>query len=301
MELKPMSLLDYLGLSANGFRSALSDHYLFNLSDRQAIMTAEDGKPRAYAVVSCQPDHIKLLFLCADPKRRRQGLAKELLRTLLEKTGAKLICPLTAEASCFEEMNGLLTGMGAERTLSSRVYRVDTGMRLWERLDAPEVKRLRDFVLGGTGDLICVPFSQGDPDWKEQLFQSPFTEFENRLDPRPFRSDPCVDWGLSMAAVREGRLCAYTLLTKAGDDTVCFDHISVSKALIGKGAILAPWYASMAAIREQPRIRHFNMMIHDTNDRSLTFTKTLLQGVEIHTTDHYLYQLTADHFPMEDP
>lgn len=297
MELKQMSLLDYLGLSVPGWRSALSDHYLFNLSNRQAIMMVEGGKVRAYAVVSCHPDHITLLFLCTDPAHRRQGLARKLLRTLLERTGADLICPLTAEASCFEEMNSLLTGMGAERVLSSRIYRVDTDQRLWERFDSTDVKRLRDFVLGGAGNLNCIPFSQAAPDLMEQLFQSPFTEFGNRLDPRSFRKDPCVDWDLSMAAVQEGKLCAYTLLAKTGNDTVCFDHISASKALIGKGAIIAPWYASMAAIREQPQIRHFNMMIYDTNDRSLTFTKLLLQGVDIQTTDNYRYQLTTDHHP----
>ena len=292
VELKQMSLLDYLGLSAPGWRSALSDHYLFHLADRQAVMTVEGGKTRAYAVVSRHQDHLMLLFLCTDPEHRRQGLAKEMLRMLLERTGVPLVCPLTVRSSCFEEMDGLLTGMGAERALSSRVYHVDTDQRLWERYDAPEIKRLRDFVLGGTSGLTCIPFSQGDPDLKEQLFQSPFTEFENRLDPRPFRNDPCADWDLSMAAVREGRLCAYTLLAKAGNDTVCFDHISASKAMIGKGVIFAPWYASMAAIREQPQIKRFNLMIHDTNDRSLTFTKLLLQGVDIQAVDNYRYQLT---------
>lgn len=292
MELKRLSLLDYLLLPSGAWRTGLSDYYFSDTEHHAAFGLSEDGIIRSYAIIKVDNRLPVLVFILTDPERRRQGFATRLVRMTAEILKSDMECRMLSSLPCFTEMNGLMEKLGASSSLLGNVYTATVSDRLWARMDKLKMNRMRELILRGGGE--CRSFQQADPYVKKQLFDSPFSEFDNKLDPRPFINNPHVDWELSSAYIRNDRLCAYTLLTRQGQDAVCFEQISVSREAIGKGAVAAPLTTSLEAVRfAVPKIRQFNLEINNGNDSSYSLVMTILKDQGLRITENRLYHIKA--------
>lgn len=292
MELKEMSIWDYLLLPGPAWHTGLSDYYISNSKSIVIFGLTNDGVILSYAIIMTDFQMPILAFILTDPEQRRRGFAACLLRLIMHRLNSGLECRIQPAMQYYPEMNGLMLKLGASASLSSRVYSASVNERLWARMSELKMSRLKDLVLRGGGK--CGSFQQFDTSIKDQLFASPFSAFHNSLNPNVFQSDPHVDWKLSSAMIRNGQLCAYTLITRQGSQAVCFEQIAESSDTVGTGAVIAPLYTSLEAIRvSEPAFKLLNLQILNDNHASRSFVISILQEQRLQIKDTYSYRIPA--------
>ncbi len=93
----------------------------------------------------------------------------------------------------------------------------------------------------------AVPFTALDGSLTEQLRASDRSEYGNTFYPGLYLDEPArrLRPDLSAAAVRDGKLKAYCLVTEGDENTAMFDQISVAADVMGRGVILLPYVTAM--------------------------------------------------------
>ena len=289
MELIRLSVLDYYLLDKS-WRTGLSDYYVSDISRSMVYGLTDDEGVCAYAVIVSQEPLPVLEFVFTVPQRRRRGLAYRLIRMIADTVNSDIQCHLLSSFPSYTEMNGLLNKLGASSSCVGRVYTSAVNARLWERMDEMRMVRLKDMILRGGGE--CSSLAEADPSVIKQLADSPFSAFRNHLDPRALLDNPHLDKTFSSVYLRDSRLCAYTLLTGQNGGSICFEQISESEDMIGKGAVMAPLCLSLEALRAAtPEISRFSLQINKDNRDSYSFVMSILKDQDLSITDNYIYRI----------
>jgi len=286
LQIDELYLLQYSILLPQSWRSPLSDYFmrLAAAGEGKAFLLRKDDAFAGYAILVAENHGWVLKYLYIAPECRRQGCAKYFIRQLVERMPQYLRIHLVESLPCFEILCSCLQKLGFRANDTSCVYAVPVDDVLWARMDELKMTRMKEMLLRGGSE--CVTFAKMSEDIRQQLLHSTTGEFSNTLDPAEFMRNPAarLDENLSVALVRDGKLRAYTLITRPSVGTVSVEQIAETHSDIGSGKIVAPLCETLEAMRRDPKIDHMQLTISDSNFRSYRFVMEVLKGTNIHTT-----------------
>ena len=123
----------------------------------------------------------------------------------------------------------------------------------------------------------AVSFGELDEDLLTQLKLSDRSEYANIFHPSMYLENPAhkLSRELSFAAVNEGKLSAYCLVTMGDERSAMFDQISVSAGELGMGVILLPYVFSMERFFEMGLENAYYAM-YGSNERANAFRDKIL-------------------------
>ena len=137
-----------------------------------------------------------------------------------------------------------------------------------------------------------VSFDALDEELLNQLRCSDRSEYANMFHPTLFLDDPAkkLSPDLSFAAVKDGRLVSYCLVSMADRRTAIFEQISVSAREQGQGIILLPYICSMNQFFEKELSAAFYAM-YGSNRHANAFRNKVLMlfPTSQSTMENYCY------------
>jgi len=143
---------------------------------------------------------------------------------------------------CFEAVDAVCGRLGFRPTENLHTYSFDNSQKAaWQR-----IKAARRFDTGCVRlqrrGCDVVSFAEADEALLRQIRDSHSSTFCNPLDPSAFFRHPSkkLSMELSFAAVKKGRLLAYTLYSQPSRDAVVLEQMAASADARGSGAILLP-------------------------------------------------------------
>ena len=138
-----------------------------------------------------------------------------------------------------------------------------------------------------------VSFAEAPQEIIDQLRNSPRSEYKNMLDPAVFLDIPanCLSWDMSYAAVKDGRLAGYVLVTQNSPTKAVFEHISESSAEQGTGLILLPYAAAMEKAFAHSGIETISYAMYESNARANAFREETLSMLKPSVTVSENYYL----------
>ncbi|MBQ1741801.1 MAG: hypothetical protein II045_01770, partial [Oscillospiraceae bacterium] len=181
------------------------------------------------------------------PEYRRKGVFTALAEHVIRTSTRGIRVSIPEKHPCFEAVDAVCARLGFRPTENLHTYSFDSSQKAaWQR-----VKAARRFDTGcarlqrrGCG---VVSFAEADEGLLPQIRDSHSTAFRNPLDPSAFFRHPSkkLSMELSFAAVKEGRLLAYTLYSQPSRDAVVLEQMAASADARGSGAILLPLVRSV--------------------------------------------------------
>lgn len=143
---------------------------------------------------------------------------------------------------CFEAVDAVCGRLGFRPTENLHTYSFDNSQKAaWQR-----IKAARRFDTGCVRlqrrGCDVVSFAEADEALLRQIRDSHSSTFCNPLDPSAFFRHPSkkLSMELSFAAVKKGRLLAYTLYSQPSRDAVVLEQMAASADARGSGAIMLP-------------------------------------------------------------
>ena len=231
------------------FRTAFSDHQVREAAHGGWMAYARmDDQPVGYLCASAEGDRFRASFGFTHPAYRNQGILTALMMELI-RTGDRPVRLCLPEKHPFAvPVRAACRFLGFVQGESVHVFscRRDTD-EPWRNFMTHRGKRLCD-TLDRYG-YRTVSFSEAGSDLLDQLRESPRTLYRNRFYPADYLDGRVMGLSreLSFAAIREGRLSAYSLVRTENREIAVFEQISVSAQEKGKGVILLPFVSSMNA------------------------------------------------------
>ena len=286
---------DYLMLFGD-FRTAHSD-----LAARLAAaggggaisLLLEDDRPAGFVCRAEDGDAVRISYLFVTPERRRRGAGRALLERTLATTDRPVRLSLAEGIDGFDEMQRLAKAVGFRPENTSVAFR--SGIeRDWTYWDAFMAEKGDDWlgVIGRMG-YRAHSFRDAPRPLLAALYDSARSDYQNRLDVRPFFDFPerRMDFGLSFVAEKGGVLAAYTLVTRPDEKSAVFEHMSASAENGQIGCVFLPIARSMAACKAGGITRMAYTMYED-NDRANALRRKLFDRVTVysHRTFHYIYR-----------
>lgn len=285
MQIDELFPLQYAVLLPRAWRTPLSDYFmkLAGAGGGKAFLLRKSGAFAGYAILVAENQGWVLKYLYIAPELRRQGCGEYFIRWLVEQLPCYLRIHLVESLPCFEPLCACLQKLGFRANDTSCVYVVPVDAALWARMDELKLTRMKElFLRDGSA---CLTFAQMGEDIRQQLLHSTTGEFGNLLDPADFMQNPAahLDEDLSVVLVRNGKLLAYTLITRLSN-TVSVEQIAETHSDIGSGRIIAPLCETLEAIRRDPQLTQMQLTISDSNTRSYQFVMEVLKGTDIRKT-----------------
>ena len=138
----------------------------------------------------------------------------------------------------------------------------------------------------------ALSFEEASDDVMAQLYEPEKYGYGDTFDVAAFLNDPAKSAAMDMsfAAVLDGRLAAYTLVTRDSSEAVVFQIISDAQWARGSGVILLPFVQSMKKFYEGDYKTAFYAM-YASNKEANAFRESALGGfyTECSETQNYYY------------
>jgi hypothetical protein len=272
--------MDYLFLFGDE-RTAYSDLSVRTAiaSDGNVYMAWEENHPVGYICLSEESEKTNILYAFTVPKMRRKGVFCELLSYAAQRSPRPLKLSIADSHKCYGIVSHTCKKQGFEVQSSCIVY---SG----KAVDFVRWKQYMEKTGGTMCEILerqgfsCVSFADAGQNLLDQIYCSSGNEFGNHLDIRAFFDNPYkqMNRNMSFAAVRNGKLAAYTLVSSPDASSAVFEHISASEKQIGSGCILLPFSRAMDSFEKYGCHRAAYAMYED-NGHANNFRKKLLDMV----------------------
>lgn len=296
LQTEELYYLQYIMLFPAEWRCPLSDHYMKAADGEcgRAFVLKADEKPVAYAVLSRENQGWILEYIYTDKNERGKGFAAFLIRDIIMRSEKYLRVHILQSHPYYKEMTACLNKLGFVVNDVSCVFSAEVGEKMWARMDELNLVRMKELLLGDGSE--CIPFRNMDDSIRNQLISSPSSEFSNSLDPAPLLKNSAykVDHGISTALVKNGRLKAYTLVTRPSHNSVTVEQIAESQDELGSGRVVAPLCTTLEAVRSIPEITVMKMTISDRNKKSYKLVTRILKAENLDTTKNMSFIITKE-------
>lgn len=271
--------------------TGLSDHFMHevNRGASTAFSMRENGQVVSYAIISQEIDCIRLQYIYTHPRMRRNGYATKLITHLLEQSKFRICTTINTSIENSDALIACLNKLSFKESGSGNIYTAAIDDTMWEKMDRLKIVKMKEMLLRGNAE--CIPFRDMDESVREQLLNSTYSEFGNKLNPAPFLVDKAsgTDTDLSTIMLKDGILCSYVIITRPSNDTVCFDQISETHKKIGAGSVIAPLCCALEIIHERHEIKKFTLHILDNNQRSVDFFLSMFSKDELRISRQVSY------------
>lgn len=286
-----MNILEYHIVFAE-YQTGLSNLFVKQAAANGFLYAAKiQGKYAGYLCGSDDLTNVRITHAFTIPEFRGQGVFTALVRYVLNTQNKPVRCVIISNHSCRSEVRHVLHELGFQSTEKATVFYCSCkDAEYWRRYMDEKGNRLcRTLIMQG---YRAVSFRDMDKGLKEQLAFSDRTEYGNIFHPALHLEDPSkqLDRELSYAAVRDGKLSAYCLVTRADPKSAVFDQISVSAAEQGGGVILLPYAFAVNQVIEN-NIDNVCYTMYISNKHAAAFRKKIFQifPTTEKTVENYYY------------
>ena len=276
MEITRLGLLEYY-IAFAGNHSALSNRYAAQAEAGGSIYGARiNGAYAGFLCVSDENAAVRITHAFTVPEYRKQGVFTELVKHVTENEKKNVRTVLSKDHLCYSFILKTLLKLGflpGERVTVFSCSRRDEDK--WRRFMDQKGKRLCE-TLKRQG-YQAVSFGDLNEDLLTQLKLSDRSEYANLFNPSMYLENPAnkLSRELSFAAVKDGKLSAYCLVTRGDERSAMFDQISVSAGELGMGVILLPYVFSMERFFEMGFENAYYAM-YGSNERANAFRNKIL-------------------------
>ena len=238
-------IIPYLGycFAFMGQRTAFSDYFAKEAAESGKLLCARVGdKFAGYICAAGNGSENRVTYAYTRPEYRGQGIFTALLKEIAEGSEMTVKVNLPADHEFHDTVVHVCKKLGFVQGESLIVYTAhrDAETR-WREL------------MNKSGNRICamlkrhgytvVSFAEASADTIEQIRNSDNSEFANPFETRSFFDEPSrkLSHEFSFAAVKDGELAAYTLVSLPSPEKCVVEQIAVSSKKRGSGVILLPF------------------------------------------------------------
>ena len=276
IEITEISFLEYLAAFL-AHRSVFADHCAEEAVNRGVLLCARIGKKYAgYLFASANENELRITYANTLPEYRRKGVFTELAKHITDHSTKPVRVNILQKNEFHDPVVSVCKKLGFLPSESAVVFTCHSGNadRWQEYMDSKGTKLCSYLKRHGYS---TVRFADADNALIGQIRNSSQSDFQNPLSPALFMDDPAkqLSTDMSFAAVKDGKLAAYTLVTKQAEKKAVFEHISVSSAERGSGIILLPFAAAMDAFFKNG-CESASYAMYGSNTRANAFRKKLL-------------------------
>ncbi len=283
------SYTDYLCLFGD-FRTAFSDlsakiAYKFG----KLYIMMENDFPIGYICAENDDLFCNVIYAYTIPDKRNCEVFSELLRFIISTSDRDVRLNITENRESFTVVDHVRRKLNFAIESTCIVFSGKSDdFGNWERYMEETGNKFCEILL--RQGYKSISFAEADNSLIENLYHSKNSDFQNRLDVRPYinRKSKCLDKDMSFMAVKENTITAYTLVRRPNQKSAVFEHISVHEKYIGSGCILLPFASSMKMFKEFGCWRAAYAM-YENNSHANAFRKKLLKKVTSSQKRSYNY------------
>lgn len=250
--IKTASYLDYI-FFFGGERTAYSDYSVKNAleSGGKLYFMYEDKYAVGYICVAIEDNSSRIFYAYTKKENRNKGVLKRLLRHVAENARFSVRLNISEKQKYYRYVSSACRSAGFSLQSSCIVF---SGY-------SRDFFRWDDYMLN-TGNryihmfekwgFICTSFREADESIIDEIYYSDENEYENSLSVKPFFDckSRCMDMDMSFAAIKDGHVAAYTLVSRPYKDGVVFEQISTSRRYMQTGIVLFPFVRAMDKFKE---------------------------------------------------
>lgn len=237
----------------------------------------QEGKYTGYICAVAESGIIRIIYAFTVPEYREQGVFTALMRFVADNAKVSVRVNISEKLEYHDVIADVCMKLGFEQAESLRIYTCHKDMYpVWEEFMNEKGARLSAYLQ--RRGYKAVSFEEAPEDILDQLRNSPHTDYRNMLDPAVFLDirENRLSREMSFAAVKEGRLAGYVLVTQNSPNKAVFEHISESSAEQGTGVILLPFAASVKKAFRDIGIETISYAMYESNARANAFREETL-------------------------
>ncbi len=274
-----ISFIEYM-ISFAGTRTAYSDRCAEEADNGGMLVCAKlGGEYAGYICAVGEESMIRVTYAFTRAEFRRQGIFRALMNYITGAAPAVVRVNISGTHESYGITVGVCKELGFVPGESVTVFTCrpedDSGWRGY--MDSRGTRLCEFLKRHGYG---TVSFADADDDIISQIRGSCRSEYGNTFDITAYFDNPArkLSKELSFAAVKDGKLAAYTLVTRPAEKKAVFEQISDSSAERGSGVILLPFAAAMDKFFELGCTLSSYAM-YGSNKQANAFRKKLLGGL----------------------
>ena len=244
------------------------------------LSISADGIPSGFLCAQDEGSCIYIEYVFTIPSHRNKGICTSLIKSALSETDGPVRLSVSSKCPDGALIKHIVLGLGFYSKQHLRIsVCTDKSSTVWNRFMEEKGNALCDFLK--RQGITTASFDNAGPEVLEQVYNSCINEYKNVIDPRPFfdiRSRNLL-YDMSYLAVKDGKVIAYTLVTKADSRSVVFEQISASSSYIGSGAVLLPFASAIGSFYDSG-MRYALYAMADDNIRAEKFRNKILYQLE---------------------
>lgn len=281
-------------LAFRGFHSRLSDRCAAKAAANGCIFGARAGGEWAgYLCTAEEEDGLRITYALTRPEYRRKGVFSALVRHAVQTAGNIVSIRVSAALPDYPAVRRCCEKLGFTRQEDLTIY---TCTRENEAVWRAYLKNRGEKLCGTIRrqGYQAVSFREMAPEILDQLRYSDRSEYGNRMF-RPAmyldHPDSRLSWEMSYAAIRNGRLASYCLVTEEDAETAQIAQTSASAQDQGYGVILLPFVHAVQRIDEIGISRVF-YAVYGENRQANAFCGNVLAGMTLRerTLENYCHE-----------
>ena len=272
-----MSLLENV-IAFAGYQTAFSAQCVKRSAACGLLLGArEGGKYAGYLSAVRESGMIRILYAYTVPSYRGRGVFTALMRFVLRNTETAVRVSIPQNHPFHDPVVKVCLAEGMKKAESARVFTCHKEMYpVWARFMKEKGDRLCDYLK--RRGYRSAYFAELGEEAVGQLRESGTSDYRNALDPSVFLDVPenRLSWEMSCAALKEGRLAGYVLVTLNSPTKAVFEHISESAGQQGTGLILLPFAAAMKKVFTESEVQTVSFAMYGSNARANAFREEAL-------------------------
>ena len=251
-----------------------------------------DGKYAGYLCAAAESGIIRILYGYTIPDFRKRGIFDALMRFAAKDSEKAVRVSIPENHEYRVPVVKTCLKQGFQKAESVHVFTCHKDMYpAWDDFMTIKGARLCSYL--ERRGYRAVSLAQAGEDIIRQLRESPCSEYKNVLNPGMFLDIPenYLSREMSYAAVKEGRLAGYVLVTHNSPEKAVFEHISESAREQGTGLILLPFAAAMKTVFTGSTVRTISYAMYESNVRANTFRESVLSRLNpsVAVSENYYY------------
>ena len=282
--------IEYLIAFSDG-RTALSDACVRQASEGGRLYCERAGDSyRGFLCTETEGRTARILYAYTKPEFRGRGIFTSLAEHVVQTAEGEVCISIPEEHPCFEEVDAVCRRLGFTPTESLHTFSFDRSQEAeWQ---ATKQAQRFDACCAWLNRSGCkaVSFADADEDILRQIRESHSSAFGNPFDPSVYFRLPSkkLSMDLSCAAVKDGTLLAYTLLSQQTRDAVILEQMASAADSRDLGAILLPFVYSVDRFFERGYFS-WTFAIYPSNTAANRIRMTLEKEIsfEENVTRHY--------------
>lgn len=236
------------------------------------------GKHAGYLCAVRENVGTRITFAYTVPSCRRQGIFTALVREVLRCSQGTVRISVLADQECCGIVSGLCERFGFVRGDRSVVYSCGReNIVRWQAFMEEKGRRICGMLQ--RHGYAAVSLAGADEELLRQIAESDRSDYRNGFSPAGYFAPGSgrLSRELSFAAVKDGVLAAYCLVTKEGGEAVIFEQISAAAGKQGTGVVFLPFAASVERVIQSGCSRAFFAM-YERNEAANDFRRKALDG-----------------------